>query len=82
MPTGEVVRLRHGEQVAALVNAATYAVGTPESVALCLRASGYEIVLAPPVQCVCPMDVTTGTALRNPGCSIHGDVGVVAVTDG
>ncbi len=82
LSTGPVVRLRHGEQVAALVNAATHAVGTPESVALCLRASGYEIVLSRPARCTCPTDVATGEALRNPTCAIHGDVATVAVSGG
>lgn len=72
LPDGSITRLRHPDMVEVLAKAAEHGRGTAESVVVWLRANGYEIVGAPPVQCTC-LHGAPGDVVRNPLCGVHGD---------
>lgn len=92
-PAGPLRPLRHAEAVEAVLDAARFAAGTPESVVTYLRRRGFAIVATDPAACLCPWeavaDSARGRVVRNPSCPVHGDddlvgpaAAAVAGTDG
>jgi hypothetical protein len=72
LSTGELQRLRHPEQVAALEQAAGQGLPNMDMIVVWLRNSGFEVVATDRVFCDCIR--AAGGLTRSPVCPIHGDV--------